>query len=111
MEMCYDGMLVMPSSCWKMTTEEMEYVEGGGTITVVFTRDFIRDSVTAITSAVCTIIGTALGTAVGNSVVGGAIGAAVGWIIGGSVARAYIKKGYSFSFNLVGFKDRTVKIS
>ena len=79
MEMCYDGALVMPSSYAVMNEEEMTYVEGGGTITVKFSKDFIRDSVTAITSAVCTIIGSVIGTAVGSSVVGGAIGAAVGW--------------------------------
>lgn len=34
MEMCYDGMLVMPSSYAVMDEEEMTYVDGGGSITI-----------------------------------------------------------------------------
>ena len=41
MEMCYDGALVMPSSYAVMNEEEMTYVEGGGAITVKFSKDFI----------------------------------------------------------------------
>lgn len=41
MKMCYDGALVMPSSYAVMNEEEMTYVEGGGTITVKFSKDFI----------------------------------------------------------------------
>lgn len=111
MEMCYDGALVMPSRYAVMDNDEMTYVEGGGTITVKFSKDFIRDSITAITSAVCTIIGAAIGTAIGNSVVGGAIGAAVGWIVGGSFARARIKKGTQIKFNIWFVSTRTIKIA
>lgn len=37
MEMCYDGVLVMPSNYVAMDEEEMTYVEGGGTTTYKMT--------------------------------------------------------------------------
>ena len=61
MEMCYDGTLVMPSSYAVMSEDEMTYVEGGGTVTVVMSKEFLRDCITATLSAVVSIVCTYIG--------------------------------------------------
>ncbi|MCI9370376.1 MAG: hypothetical protein HFH65_08685 [Lachnospiraceae bacterium] len=113
MEMCYDGTLVMPSSYIAMDEEEMTYVEGGGTIKLNFSRDFLRDCLTAtlsgVTAIVCGIIGTVAGGPLG-CIIGGGIGAALGWIIGGSIARSKIKNGATVKIWIPFVKSRTYNI-
>lgn len=41
MEMCYDGALVMPSSCALMSEDEMMYLEGGRVETVYGTAKYL----------------------------------------------------------------------
>jgi len=51
MEMCYDGALVMPSRYAVMDSDEMTYVEGGGSI--VINRTTINKALTSIWSTIC----------------------------------------------------------
>ena len=122
MEMCYDGALVMPSNYAVMSEDEMMYVDGGGTVKVVMSRDFLRDCITAGLSAVVSIVCTAIGVAVGGviggavgktvgSVVGAALGAAIGWIIGGSTSRSKIKSGKTVKINIPIVSSRTCYLS
>lgn len=119
--MTYDGTMVMPSRCTLMDEEEMTYVEGGGTITVVCSVDFLKDCITASTSAVVSIICAGIGIAVGGpiggavgktagSVIGAAVGAALGWIIGGSISRNSIKKSISFDVDIPILNSRTLTL-
>ncbi len=98
--MCYNGTLVMPSNYAVVTDNEMEYVEGGGTLAITLKKDFLRDLVTASCSAIGIIVGTIIvgGSSGGTAaVVGGAIGGALGWIIGGTLSRKFINKDLKFS--------------
>ena len=100
MEMCYNGALVMPSNYAIVNDNEMEYVEGGGTLAITLKKEFLRDFVTASCSAIGIIIGTIIvgGSSAGTAaVVGGAIGGALGWIIGGTLSRKFINKDLKFS--------------
>ena len=100
MEMCYNGELVMPSNFVAINENEMEYVEGGGTLTITLKRDFLRDMLTASCSAIGVVVGTIIagGSSAGMAaVVGGAVGGALGWIIGGTLSRKYINKDITFS--------------
>lgn len=122
MEMCYDGALVMPSSYAVMDEEEMMYLEGGGTVTLVMSVEFLRDCITATLSAVVSIACAGIGIAVGGwiggkigksvgSVVGGALGAAIGWIIGGSVARGSIKSSQTVKIEIPIISSRTIYLN
>ena len=92
MELTANYGLVLPKNYVSIDSTEMEYVDGGGTITLTFSRDFLRDCVTAGTSFLFGAIFGVLGN-LGTTVLGiicGALGAALGWIIGGSIARSCI---------------------
>lgn len=102
MTMTYDGTMVMPKNYAVVTEDEMTYVDGGGTVNITFSRDFLRDVCTAGLSTVCAIVGGIIGTA-GTplaSIVFGAVGAGIGWIVGGNIARTYINSDKSISFYL-----------
>ncbi|MBA4688318.1 MAG: hypothetical protein H2184_14265 [Candidatus Galacturonibacter soehngenii] len=56
MEMTYDGTMVMPSGCTLMNEEEMTYLEGGGTIKVIASKETVKkiclDGVALISTAI-----------------------------------------------------------
>lgn len=62
--------------------EEMEYVNGGGYVSLTLSTAFQIDCITAGLSTV----GALIGLAIGNSV-GCCIGAGLGWLVGGVIAR------------------------
>lgn len=112
MEMCYNDALVMPNSFDIINEEEMTYIDGGKTVTVTFSRDFLRDCVTAGLSGACAAIAGAIGT-LGTPVVGAvcaAFGAALGWVVGGSISRAYIKSDQSIRV-WIPFRNKDIYIA
>lgn len=65
MELCYSGVLVMPSSYAVMSEEEMTYTEAGGKLRVKASASTVR----SICRGGTTVIGTAIGMAFGGPIV------------------------------------------
>lgn len=99
----YDGALVMPRNCVAMSNDEMMYLEGGGTVTVVLTKGFLQTVQAASWAAIGGIVGGTIGGPVGATV-GGVIGAAVGYCWGKNA------KSVTFKINVKGCSDKKYTI-
>lgn len=77
MEMCYDGALVMPSSYAVMDSEEMTYVEGGGTVSVYVSKRAVEQFITVGAGAAVGLVCAALTSNPYISIVAGMFAALV----------------------------------
>lgn len=60
MEMCYEGTLAMPSNYVVMDSEEMTYVEGGGTLTVDLNKAAVSKIMNAVADTAYATVAAAL---------------------------------------------------
>ena len=81
MELCYNGNLVMPANFAAVSEDEMQYIEGGGTVKVVITAATQKNLIQLGLVSGTTWLGKAIGSAIGG-VAGGILGASLGGAIG-----------------------------
>lgn len=93
MEMSYDGALIMPKNFIKMPKEEMNALEGGGSIKLEAKNTTLQ----RIGRIFCIVAGMAIGAVIGvriggwiGGIAGAVIGAAFGWIVGNYIANNVI---------------------
>lgn len=100
MEMCYDGIMVMPNSAVLMDPEEMTYVDGGSSQTLNETTGKIRSRLDVIINGA--IVGNAAAVAAGAAV-GNILGAVIGYLAGSAYFTPMINYGRAAHNKVEGF--------
>jgi hypothetical protein len=98
----------MPMNAIALDNDEMEYVDGGGTIGIVLSKAFLSDCIDYGCSAALGVIGGLLGNLLGpvGAIVFGGIGAVLGGIIGGVISRHCVTSAVTLLYSnfLIPFK-------
>jgi hypothetical protein len=101
--------LSMPSNYIEIDSDEMEYIDGGGFVVLILSKEVVQ----RISRIVCIVAGTAIGAVTGayiqqllGGIVGGVIGFAAGFAIGNYVANHVITGGISWCGNIAGVSGR-----
>ena len=98
--------LKLPSNYIEIDRDEMEYVDGGGTVTLYISADSIRKAISLGVGAAGGILGATAGFylagPIGSSLgkkIGGFLGSLIGAAIGSVIAGKVVKRGVTVNFS------------
>ena len=111
--MTYDRCLELPANYNAIDEDEMQYIEGGGTLTIVITANTQRNLIKQATSSILSLAGKLVGSAVGGpigGIIGGALGGLLGKALGTLIGNKVVKGDISFGISNFLLKTQTIRI-
>ena len=111
--MTHDGCLALPTNYNAIDEDEMQYIEGGGTLTIVITantqRNLVKMATPLILGAAGVLVGGVLGGPI-SAIVGGVLGGLLGKALAPLISSKVVKGDISFGISNFLLKTQTIRI-